>query len=377
MIPTLSELTCQRMLSLTQAALHGTIPDEGLFADTGETDWSKLFEQCVAQGVMILSLEGAMRLPKSLQPPLVVKLRWIASVEAVKKRYQHQLEAAESLTVYFRGNNVRMLLLKGFTLSRLYPVASSREFGDIDIFLCGKAKEGDVLLKRINKKHVTSTKHTSFSYRGIPIENHHTLLHQGIYKKFRHSKALEKQLVMMLEKAGLMEELDLSTYRGTDEILLFPPAEFDVLYVTLHMLTHLPEGIVLRHLCDLTVLFTAYQGKIDFSSYREILSNAGLLNIVNVLISLAVQYLGLNPEYAPPYECDLSLEQRIWNDLLHPVPLPSKEKPHIYHVFLYKIRLLRTQYWKYQLVFPGQFVKGILYSIFFHVRYPHSIGKIK
>jgi len=372
----LSELNTQRMLTLTKAALHGTTPDKDLFVNAGETEWNELFEQLATQGVIALSLDEAMRLPKELQPPLPVKLRWIASVETVEKRYRHRLETAEKLSAYFRENNIRMLIFKGFALSRLYPVPAKREFGDIDIFLCGKSKEGDALLERIAKKSISLEKHVNFIYREILIENHHTFLDQS-YNSFRCSKSLEKRLMMILTEAGVTEQIDFAESNQTGKTLLFPPPDFDILFVTLHLLAHFPKKIVLRQLCDLTVLFTAYKGKIDFSMYRNTLSEAGLLHLVDAFISLLVRYLGLNPEYAPPYKTDLTLENKLWNDLMNPeVPPLPKEKRTLFNIIIYKIKLLQVSHWKFEMVSPGQYWKKILFSTFFHLRHPERIGKL-
>jgi len=352
MTAVLSEILSQRMLALTKAALQETTPDANLFVNAGETEWNELFEQLVKQGVMALTFDGVMWLPKELQPPLPVKLRWIAGVEAVEKRYRHRLETAKELSAYFKENNIRMLLFKGIALSRFYPVPARREFGDIDIFLCGKSKEGSALLERItNKKHHLSKKHTCFLYKGIIIENHYTFLsHNKFFKVFRHGKALEKQLIMMLTEAGIMEKTDFAESGRTDEVLLFPPPDFDALYAILHLFVHFSKILKLRQMCDLTVLLTANKGKIDFSVYRNILSEAGLLKLSDAFISLSVRYLGLNPECAPPYEADSGFENKLWNDLLNPE--------------------ISLSYWKNELVFPGQFIKIKLYDTAY--RFVHS-----
>ena len=362
-----SELNTKRLLALTKAALYTTIPDESLFVNTSEADWNEIFELSAAQGVMVLSFIGAMRLPEALYPPLALKLRWIASVDTVEKRYRHVSEAAESLSDYFQAHNIRMLLFKGLSLSRLYPVPASREFGDIDIFLCGKAKEGDVLLERIvDKKSISSKKHVNYSYRGILIENHHTFLNHGGDTFFHCSQQLEKHITTLATASV-----------PVNENLLFPSPEFNVLHATLHMLVHLQRRIVLRHLCDLAVLFKAYKGTIDFVQYRNTLSEADLLKPADALISLSIRYLGLNPEDAPPYQSDRLLEDRLWNDLLNPeVSLPPDEKRSLLNVFIYKIRLIRSNRWKYELMFPGKFWRKILYSSFLHILHPGTIGRL-
>ena len=360
-----SELACRRALELTKAALHGTVPDKNLFAGAGEKEWIELFELSAVQGVMALSLNGTLQLPKDLQPPFELKMRWVASMEVVEKRYRYCLETVEKLSARFKENNIRMLLFKGLSLSRLYPVPCTREFGDIDIFLCGKAREGDALLEQIADRKHSSKKNVNFSYRGTLIENHHTFLYHSILRGFQRSENLEKRLVTVLTKAGFMGEGEPAESNRTNGTLLFPPPDFDALYVSLHMLSHFPFGIALRHFCDLTVLFTAYKGKIDFSQYREALSEAGLSRVADAFVSLSVRYLGLKPEDAPPYQSDLALEDRIWNNVLSPPFFPLAIQKHTsFSIFIQKVRFLLSGYWKFELIYPGKYWKRILRSIF-------------
>ena len=371
----LSECNSQRMIALTAAALYGTSPDASIFSDADGTDWQALMEHCAAQGVTVLSLTGAMRLPEQLQPPFALKLSWIARVDAIEKHCRHISETAATLAANFREHAIRMLIIKGLSLSRLYPLPYSREFGDLDIFLCGKSKEGDAILKQLTgKKGFDSKKHVCYNYRGVHIENHHTFLnHQGV-SFFHHSKMLEKRLQQILADAGLAEETGLADAAPANESLLFPPPAFNVLFVMLHMLAHLHRKIVLRYLCDLAVLFTAYRGMIDFTFFRDSLTEAGLTKPADALISLTVRHLGLNPEDAPPYRSDRALEDRIWNDMLHPAfSPPPKENRSFRNVFSYKMRILRSDRWKYELVFPGKFLQRIIYSVFAHLLYPKTI----
>ena len=359
----LSELTILRMLALTKAALHDTTPDDTLFINADETNWSEVFELSAAQGVMILSFLGAMRLPKELHPPLKLKLRWIAGVEAVEKKYQHSVEVAKDLSARFREHNIRMMVFKGLSLARLYPVPYSREFGDMDIFLCGKSAEGDELLEKIanrkskskKKKVNISEKNINYSYKGLLIENHHTFIYHAYYKSFFRSSDLEKTLLKMLTDAGIFNNKNTEAFIPDDESVLFPPPEFITLHTVLHLLSHLPTNIVLRHLCDLVVIFKANKDKIDFSDYRNLLSEAKLLKVTDALIFLSVKYLDLSLEDVPPFETDTVLENRLWNDMLNPkVPSLPFEKRNLYNVVINNFQLMKSNYWKYKLLFHGK-----------------------
>jgi len=364
----ISETTARRMLALTRAALSGTTPDAHLFEGINEKTWSDLFKLLARQGVSAMTLNEAMRLPKELQPPTSLKYLWIVSIENIEKRYLHRLETAQELFAHFKENNIRMLLFKGIALARLYPFHFYREFGDLDIFCAGKPKESDDLLKRFcNKNGVESPLHTDFLYRGVLIENHHTFLSHKSYDSFYNSKDLEQRLMTILTKSGIW-----NNSLPNDESLLFPPPDFDALYVMLHLINHWTCRIMLRHLCDLAVLFSTYKGQIDFTAYRDALQNAGLLKLADVFIALSVSRLGLNPEYAPPYESDPVLENRIWNDMLNPDILPE-DKRTLSDIVIYKLGLLRSRYWKYKMVYPHQFMKKIINTSFFYFFHPKAI----
>ena len=44
-------------------------------------------------------------------------------------------------------NNIPMMVIKGYTLARLYPKPERRIGGDIDIFLFDKQEEGDCIIR--------------------------------------------------------------------------------------------------------------------------------------------------------------------------------------------------------------------------------------
>lgn len=372
-----SEINLQRMLSLIRAALHGINSDEDLFSNLTDSDWNEIFDLSTAQGVLVLSLNGITLLNKKLQPPITLKMRWIASAETVEKNYKHKLATAKALSLRYRENNIRMMVFKGVSISRLYPVPSSREFGDIDIFLFGKSKEGDTILNKVSRnKFNISKKHICHVYKGVLIENHHTILSHGFMGKLKHSEYLEEQLMMILKEAGYMNDAHLDETTPTDDQLIFPPPDFDSLFVTLHTLIHFSERIVLRQLCDITLIFTALKGKINFSLYKDSLSKAGFEKLADAFISISVRYLGLDPECAPPYKSDFELEDRVWNDLMIPKILsPSKEKSNFFNVFIFNIKLMIIRRWKTEIIFPGQFIKRLFYFTFYFIVHPNKMER--
>ena len=66
------------------------------------------------------------------------------------------------------SKGLKFLLLKGIGLSLVYPNPSSRESGDIDFYLFGNYKEGNLIFAPT--KFSESAKHSSFVYKGVNVE---------------------------------------------------------------------------------------------------------------------------------------------------------------------------------------------------------------
>ena len=352
------DLNLQRLLALVNADMHDSGIDEDLFVGVAENDWRELFAAAAKQRVSALAFNASLRLPQKLQPPMTIQLPQITRTEGIEKLYLQRLETAEELSRFFGENNIRMMVFKGVSLSALYPNPASRDFGDIDIYLCGKSVEGNVLLEKLTgNKGVgkITSKHTNFAYKGVMIENHHTFINKN---SFKNSAFLEMYLEKMTVNAGT-----------------FPPPDFDALFVMLHTLRHFRSHINFRSLCDITVVFSAYKGKFDLSRYSECIAKAGLEKIAGAFVSLCVRYFGLNPDDAPPYQPDVALENRIWNDVLYPITLPI-EKRTLWNVILFIPSLLKYYYWKSEAVYPGQYTRRILGSMVYYLKNPKNIRKV-
>lgn len=59
------------------------------------------------------------------------------NVERIERRYGQQRRRAAELAAAYAEAGIRTVVLKGFAVSRLYPVPEHRPCGDLDCFLCG------------------------------------------------------------------------------------------------------------------------------------------------------------------------------------------------------------------------------------------------
>jgi hypothetical protein len=357
------------LFDLLKSSLWGTMPDEKLFAGINETTWNAVFKQATKQGVVAVAFEGVLLLPAALQPPRKLKIAWGVKVNLVESNYTTRKAVAEELADLFWKNNIRMLIFKGITLAQYYQIPGHREFGDLDIYLFGKKKEGDQLLRQWgaqeDKKH-HSYKHSVFRYKGVSIENHACFLNVRTSSRVA---ALNTRLIALAEA-----ELG----NAPDGKPLFPAPDFTALFFMAHAIHHftcqLPAG---RYFYDWAVFLHANKGKWDMSCYCEALSEAGLKKMADFFTSITVDYLGLPLDEAPPFERDSVLEEKILTAMRHPLSFPENKKQGIRKILAYKYHRLMDRRWRRELVYPGTFHKMILNSILYHLHHPEEIWTLR
>ncbi len=358
----------QILLALLKLALWNTLPDKALLDKADEAIWKKVFQFSVDQGVIAVAFDGIMLLPAELQPPRSIKLPWAINVESLERRYDRQLAVANELSGIFSKNNIKMLLFKGVGLSEYYPVPKHREFGDIDIYLFEKHEEGNQLLVQYGARKDENNlfkldKHSTLHYKGFSVENHKHFL----FDEFPQLKMLEDRLLQTLE----------STVSPIGKIL-FPPPDFNVLFLMCHTLGHfIQTPLTLRSFCDWSLFLKASQGKIDFAVYRQLMADSGLLTLADAFTALTIKYIGLDPELTPSLESNPIIENKMMRELLNPLSFLKTEKMSALKVISYKTKALKARRWKYELFYPKHFWKSVLKSIIFHIQHPQVIMKLK
>lgn len=352
----------QMLLSLLKSALWNTAPDEKLFVHTEETVWKKIMDLSMKQGVKAIALDGAMKLPKELQPPRNLRLAWAAFVDKVERNYAYRVSIAKELSELFAKNGMKMLLFKGLSLSQHYPVPEHREFGDLDIYLFGKHDEGNKLLVEngAKRENFNIPKHTVLHYKNVMIENHIFFLDMADTPKIQ---VLENKL----RKLAVSDE---------NQALLFPKPAFLTLFLMCHAIRHFTYTTHFRSFCDWAVFLNAHQGKLDFSSYRQDLSEAGFLKVADAFTALTVKYFGLNPEFAPPFENNFELEDEIFiNGIFSMMPVNPAQP--FYKKLIFKAYRFKRRLKYYEMLYPGKTYRRIWYAIYYHLRKPKEILSLK
>lgn len=259
----------------------GDTPDIG-----GSTDdrWRELYTAASSQGVSALVWDGIRRLPPELQPSRELRLRWAYNVERIERPYGQQRRRAAELAAAYAEAGIRTVVLKGFAVSRLYPVPEHRPCGDLDCFLCGDYERGNRVAEQVGAEVKRDYyKHSHIVFRGLTVENHRFCT---AVRGSRRAKRFERHLQRLLAEGPL------SCIPET--ALLVPPPDFNALFLAKHALSHfLTEGISLRHLCDWAVFIDREGDAVDWTAFRKVAAEDRLLRFAEILSDLSVRYLGV------------------------------------------------------------------------------------
>lgn len=363
-------------LELLRSALWNEPPVINFNNYISDGVWEEVYALSVSQGVQALLFDGLVKLPKALHPSGQIMLTWSVNVRMMEQKYGYYNETILELKKIFKESEIEMVLLKGVGVSSYYPIPTHREYGDIDIYLCGKQEEGDRCIQNLyGVPSIKGIKHSSFYFRKIPIENHLSFLNINRFRTFldkdrdKIEKNLEKYLHEILENEGV-EWLSLTN----NEQIMIPSATFNFIFLIYHTATHFPRRIVLRHLCDWACFLYTNKGKYDEKLAEKIIRNSNLIRITSALTRLVIMYLGLPKEYAPSF-CktseDTNLEHRILFNILRPFPM-AKASYNWSGMTVWKTRRFLVEHWKYKLVFGENILERTIRSLLWWYKKRHS-----
>lgn len=299
------ETVSELLLNILRHTLSKSPIQTQSFENLSEEKWRLLFRISAKQGVLAIVYDVVSQLPKECQPPRQINVQWALSAEAVEHRYKLQFSGAKWLTDLWSTAGLRTVVIKGFALSKYYPIPEHRECGDFDCFLLDdKYEEGNILAEqngaKVNREWY---KHSQIYFRGMMAENHQFLVST---RKGKKTKALNRDLVNMLNG-------DMSPFDETS--ILLPPVLFTALFVTYHSFSHfISEGITMRHMCDWACFMKEEQNNFDWSEFYALCKTYKFDRFVDVSNAIITKYLGVEL-----YNKDVIKESPYTNQVLNDI----------------------------------------------------------
>ncbi len=334
-------------------------------------DWNSIFQLASSQGVLAITWDGLQRLSASGKispgrlPERMLKLRWAYNVERIESRYRHQLAAAKRLAGILAEAGIRMMILKGLSLSRFYPVPEHRPCGDIDIWLYGRQHEADALLRTRMGIEVDEDKHhhTVFHIDGVMVENHFDFLNVHAHPSNRE---LERRLKLLASQPG-------ESLSADDPAIFCPSPDLDALFLLRHAAGHFAAvDIGLRHVVDWALFVRSSHERVDWASLESVAERQNMHRFLHCLNAISIDCLGVSPDCFPPFVRDEALENRVLNEILHPEFSELSPQGNIVKGLIYKFRRWWANRWKHRIVYSEGLLRTFFVQFYSHLLKPKS-----
>lgn len=309
MISIKNSQTLLRLLRLANVQ-DSAMLDTALLKDT---NWQFLYPLVLHQGVSAILLDAIALLPEEVRPPKPVLLQWIGQATMMERIYAKHKERIASLATFYKQNDIRILLLKGYGCSLCYTKPEHRPTGDIDVYLFGKQDEADILVeKQLGiKVHREYHKHSTFNYGGVEVENHAKFIDDVSHKS---NIRFERILMSVLKNEACLQS-------PIDNVLL-PSPTFNALFLLRHTGEHFASNeITLRHVLDVGTFFQQYHSQIDWALVFKVYKEERMLQFFNAIATICVEYIGMNAvcfasdDKSYAYQSDITLAKRILYDI--------------------------------------------------------------
>lgn len=343
----------------------GNIDDSGVI-DIQDSTWAKIYNIANRQGVSAICLDGVQRLSQKnsdLNIDKRIKLQWIASAMKQEQSYKAQWQAAKALSLLYDEKGIDTYVMKGFSLSRLYPNPEHRQCTDLDCFLIDRESKrcayevGNEIAERndllVNRSYY---KHSKIALYGLTVENHQFLLP---VKGSGKAKKFERELRELIDD-GQNEYIGDSKLKATSPL-------FDAVFVLAHAQEHfLGEGMILRHICDWAMVLKAHADKVDWGEWKRVCKEYGMLSFGYAMSRLANKVCGVTV----PFDCpkDDEADRHLLDDTLYRKTCNNGKRSDM-QVRIDLVKNMFHNSWKYRmfsdtnfLMFCGRRVWGYLFD---------------
>lgn len=325
--------------------------------------WRNIASQQGVSAICLDALQQQSKTTGNLNVEQRIKLQWIASTLKQEQIYKAQWQAAKALSDLYERNGIETYVMKGFSLSRLYPNPWHRQCTDLDCFLVERESKqcayeaGNEIAEQnglaVNRSYY---KHSKIAMYGLTVENHQFLLP---VKGSGKAKKFERELREWIDDGH-------SEYIGGSKLKATSPL-FDAVFVLAHAQEHfLGEGIILRHICDWAMVLNAYADKVNWDEWRRICENYGTLTFGYAMSRLANRVCGIKIPFDFPI--DDKADRQLLNDILYRKRHTNSMRSSM-QVRIDLIKTMVCNSWKYRMfsdtnffMFCGRRVWGYLFD---------------
>ena len=347
------------VFAILKMSLHGKVNTDVEWKSISQEEWEQCYLLSVKHGVMALAWDGIQLVISECNLPRTLKLKWAVTVLNYEEKYKKYCQIAAELSDFYKENGINMLQIKGVGFSAYYPNPAHREGGDIDIYTYSSNRnklsdaEANKLADQLMMKQgiVVDTahqKHSNFTYKGIPIENHKTFV--NIYTTSAGA-SINKILL------DVMNPKDTPLCNGQYYVKT-PSHAFNALFLSFHSAQHFGVEMNIHHLYDWACLLKKEGWCVPSYNIDE-----RFMDFIYAMTYLSNELLGTT--------IHINGNERLVNDVYeqmmhapYPEKIPVKGK---WAMFIYKFKRLIYSYKMRKKVFDVAIFKTINSKISFHI----------
>ena len=352
-------------------------------------EWNILFDMSMKQCVPSVVLDG---LNKSLASEpcqdnngigKMDKLKWLSMVLNMERQYTIHESIIAELAAFYREAGYQMMLLKGYGLSKYWPIPNHRPTGDIDIYLMFMNSEGKdkshpawecadkLITEKLGIQVDNSHHHHSvFTYKGIMVENHYDFVNV-------HSHRSNRWIENEFKTLALTRNEEYTFDNGAK--LLFPSPLLNCLFVARHNAIHFAaEHLNLRQLLDWALFVEDRHKDIDWNYFWNIAKKMGMEKFVLCMSFISIRQLAFEKdvfhipnEYEDFQKCNHGLIDKVLDNILHPTDEANDGKGIAYVINRYK--LWKSNLWKHRIVYSDSVFSTFCAQIKSHLMKPATI----
>ena len=291
--------------------------------------------------------------------------------------YDKYVETVRRLAQFYAKHDIRMMVLKGYGLSKNWPDPKHRPTGDIDIYLFDK--DGNEVWKRADELIVSELgikvddsheHHTCFQFEGTSVENHYDIVDSKTHKDGREVDAILKGFVREDVKNGTLN-------RCTDiDNVYFPNANFNAIFVLRHMAQDFSSTRMnLRQILDWAYFMDKCSGEVDWKMILPLLEDVGIIKFFHLINAICVDYLEFDEAKFPTVVRDNALEKRVLDDLFNPEFKDEQPKGKVLKNIAFKVKRYWAYSWKKKLVFKYNPYIDFFYGSKMHLERWKTLGE--
>jgi len=330
-----------------------------------EINWIELEKLAAKQGLSAVIMDGIEKLPEEKRPPKKFLLQWIGeTLQGYEYRYELYRKTIAEIAGFFNGYGLKMMVLKGYACSIDWPKPEHRPCGDIDIWLFGKQKEADTLLKENGITVDTGEHHhTVFYWKDFMVENHYDFI--NVYRNQPNHRQ-EK----LLKELGADDSHFLYI---NDERVCVPSANLHAFFLIRHNMGHfVTSEITIRQVLDWAFFVKKHREEVDWPWLLKILNEYHMLDFFNCINAICVEDLGFESSIFPYVQFEPSVKERVVDEIMIP-EFSEKEPKYLFPRVFFKYRRWKASEWKHKLCYEESMWTSFWNGVWNHVLKPSSI----